>query len=69
MELGSFQEYAVEEQKPTITGSSKWNSSWTSKEKILQNESGKALEQIVLWNLQSLDIFTTQLDKAMSNLI
>lgn len=64
--LGSFQEYKLKEQTPIITGCSKWDSCWTYKGKILQNRSG---EQIVLWNHQSLDIFETQLDKAMNNMI
>jgi len=69
MELGSFQEYTVKGQNATITSCSKWNFGWTYKEKILQNGSGEAVVQIVLWRRQSLDTFKIQLEKAMSNLI
>lgn len=43
MKLGSFQEYTVKEQQLLQV-----NSCWKNKEKILQDGSGEALEQIVL---------------------
>lgn len=43
MKLGSFQEHTVEEQQLLQV-----KSGWTYKEKILQDESGKVLEQVLL---------------------
>lgn len=43
MKLGSFQEHTVKEQQLLQV-----NSGWTYKEKILQDGSGEALEQIGL---------------------
>lgn len=54
MELGSFQDHTVKEQQFFQV-----KSGWTYEEKILQDESGEALEQMMLWNCQSLDILKT----------